>query len=560
MVQALEVPDYVSGSGIKLCIIDTGYDLGHEDLQTENISGDGPCQDVPCNWYEDPNSHGTHVAGTIGAIGGNDKGVVGVVRNGGMPLHIVRGLNGNGSGTWAGIIRGMQQCDESGANVVNMSLGGGYSRAMEDALDSIIANNDRILFVAAAGNGGNAGYLYPASFDSPGMMSVASVDKYKNRSSFSQYNDQVDISAPGSSVLSTVPGNKYATYSGTSMATPHVAAVAALIWSHHSRKTAAEIRDALESSAEDLGTYGRDDYYGNGLVNTKAALDALSEGWPSVSPAPTTVPTQAPIVSCTDSPLAIVWKGNKRKCRWVGNAPNRCNNPQFHSHCPSTCGCGKYNCIDSLATFVWLRKEVDCEWLRNLEQKKREKRCTKKRIRKTCRETCKFCSRENKILDFDEVDASVPVQYFRTDINVENWYVIDGAMNYPDSGYDHGTISEPNVGFNGFANPMTISCPGGSFDLLSIWLTPAWDENLEVSLDGYRNGSLSTSFSAVLESPTIPTFFKTDLETFKNVDSIVISSNPNHVAVDELMIEVSSPCIFEMIQYTPSNGTAAAAL
>jgi len=306
LVNAMNVPDYVVGSGIKVCIIDTGYDLGHTDLPTNDIDGNGPCSDNPCNWYKDPHGHGTHVAGTIAAIGGNDQGVVGVIRNGSVPLHIVRALNQYGSGSTSSILTAMQQCDEAGANVVNMSLGTGvFPRAVKDAFDEIVANNDRILFVAAAGNSGSNMHFWPASFDSPQMMSVAALDANSVRTSFSTFNNQVDIAAPGLGVLSTMPGNTYRSMSGTSMASPHVAGVAALIWSHFPYMSVARIREALEVTAIDLGKEGRDNYHGHGLVDTQAALLYLGHSKsPSMSPAPTRTysdsPSSYPTIS--DSP------------------------------------------------------------------------------------------------------------------------------------------------------------------------------------------------------------------------------------------------------------------
>merc|ERR1712232_1383543 len=133
-----------------------------------------------------------------------------------------------------------------------------------------------VLFVAAAGNGGNSGYLYPASYGA--LMSVAALDSNQNRASFSQYNDQVEISAPVVSVESTLPDDSYAAWSGTSMATPHVAGVAGLLWMHFPQCKNYQIRNVLLATAKDRGSSGCDNYYGTGLVQAKDAYDLLSEG------------------------------------------------------------------------------------------------------------------------------------------------------------------------------------------------------------------------------------------------------------------------------------------
>eukprot|EP01083_Nonionella_stella_P097120 273013_1 len=144
----------------------------------------------------------------------NDQGVVGVVSSGLMPMHIERALNSDGSGYASWALQSMKNCVEAGAKVVNMGLGGGYTPIYDSYLNDLVDSGTEVLFVAAAGNRGDDSYGYPASVDSNLMMSVASVGKDSRRSNFSQYNDQVDIAAPGRFVQSTIPGNGYATLSG----------------------------------------------------------------------------------------------------------------------------------------------------------------------------------------------------------------------------------------------------------------------------------------------------------------------------------------------------------
>ena len=273
MVQADIVSDQFI-SNRKVCIVDTGYDLGHEDLIDAGVTGDdGYGSNDTGNWYNDGHGHGTHVAGTISAIGGNNTGVVGVTGSGQLQLHIVKVFNDSGSWAYGSdLVAAVDQCVTAGANVISMSLGGsGSSSAEQNAFDQALANG--VLSIAAAGNDGNSSMSYPASYNS--VMSVAAVDSSKNVASFSQFNSQVEIAAPGVGVNSTLPNNTYDAWSGTSMATPHVSGVAALVWSHHTECNASQIRNALNMTSEDRGSAGRDNYYGYGIVKAKAAIDAI---------------------------------------------------------------------------------------------------------------------------------------------------------------------------------------------------------------------------------------------------------------------------------------------
>lgn len=276
MVKALQVPDNLV-SNRKVCILDTGYTLNHPDLINSGVTGDdGYDNNDTGNWYEDGNGHGTHVAGTIAAVGGNNQGVVGVNRNGQLKLHIVKVFNN--AGNWAygsDLIAAINQCKAAGANVTSMSLGGsGQSTAERTAFEQSYAAG--MLHIAAAGNAGNSSLSYPASYDA--VVSVAAVDSNSAKASFSQYNNQVEIAAPGVGVNSTWRDGGYKSISGTSMATPHVSGVAALVWSHYPQCSNMQIRNALNKTALDKGTAGRDVNFGFGIINAKAAYDYLAAG------------------------------------------------------------------------------------------------------------------------------------------------------------------------------------------------------------------------------------------------------------------------------------------
>merc|ERR1711862_528720 len=264
---------------IKVCVADTGYDLGHEDTpKGGDVTGTDNPEYSNDKWDQDPHGHGTHCSGTVSAIGGNNKGVVGVIPNNAgerFQLVIANSLTGRGSGSGSGILAGVTTCVENGAKVVSLSLGGYYYSSISEAFYEKLYEEQGILFVAAAGNGGNSRKLYPASY--PSLMSVAAIDSNKNKASFSTFNDQVEISAPGVSIESSLPGNRYAKWSGTSMATPHVAGVAGLLWMYFPECENYQIRNVLLATTEDLGSNGCDDYYGFGVVRAKSAYELLSK-------------------------------------------------------------------------------------------------------------------------------------------------------------------------------------------------------------------------------------------------------------------------------------------
>jgi len=394
-----------SGEGVKVCIIDTGYYADHEDLKdvADGVTGMSQVDD---DWTRDGYGHGSHVAGTIGALN-NGLGVVGV-SPGAVDFHIVKIFDDNGA--WVSqahasdLVEAIYNCQDNGANVISMSLSGESSNAKEEMAFNELYD-DGILHVAAAGNHQleDPGALhYPASYSS--VISVAAIDSDLVVADFSAQNTPIELAAPGVGVLSTIPyletntvsvdgtnynvnhvefsaygsvngnlvngglctsmgswtgmvvlcsrgeisfydkvmnvqnsggvaaiiynnvpnedlyatlgeGNTsdivavstsletgetlltkvglpttitsiidkpasgYEAWGGTSMATPHVAGVAALIWSYDLNWTNVEIRDALDQTAQDLGESGRDIAYGFGLVKAANALDLLADDW-----------------------------------------------------------------------------------------------------------------------------------------------------------------------------------------------------------------------------------------------------------------------------------------
>jgi thermitase len=250
-------------------IVDTGIDNAHEDLAGKTVA----CASVrlltnrvregSCN---DDNDHGTHVAGTIAAKANNSVGVAGVSYN--SNLAICKALNALGSGTTAGVANCITYLAGKGVKIISMSLGGGSSTTLQSAVRNATASGS--LIIAAAGNDGDATLNYPAAYAE--VVSVAATDRNDARASFSNANSDVEIAAAGVNVLSTKRGGGYVAFSGTSMATPHVAGVAALIAAKNPSFSPTQIRSKLGTSVDDLGPAGRDPQFGFGRVNLVKAL------------------------------------------------------------------------------------------------------------------------------------------------------------------------------------------------------------------------------------------------------------------------------------------------
>lgn len=271
---------HTGSSSVYVGIIDEGAKFDHEDL-SGNIKNPGEFGktagvDDDGNGYIDDiygwdfagndkttydgtgDDHGTHVAGTIGALGGNGKGVAGVNWN--VTMISAKFLGANG-GTTANAVKAVDYITDlktrRGLNIVatnNSWGGGGYSQALYDAIER--ANQAGILFIAAAGNGNQGGKAinidsrpsYPASYNNSNIISVAAISSNGAIASFSNYGTiSVDLGAPGVGIYSTLPSG-YGSYSGTSMATPHVTGAAALYKSTHAAATAVDIKSAILGS------------------------------------------------------------------------------------------------------------------------------------------------------------------------------------------------------------------------------------------------------------------------------------------------------------------------
>jgi subtilisin family serine protease len=406
---------YNHGVNRTICLIDSGYDLHNDDLPSGGVSGAFDMQGSG-DWYVDETGHGTHVAGTIAALA-NGKGVVGLIpRPLDVNLFIVKvfGKDPNsGESTWtssSNLIAALDRCEDAGATIVNMSLGGPEKAWAERRAFARAAQRGMLLVAAAGNDGPDAPPSYPAFY--PSVISVGAVDANNELASFSQHDREVELVAPGVDVLSTVPADSgrlallaakgigqlaadplegsalgevsgtflscglaqsicpaqgqicliqrgentfadkvphcqegggigavivnnepgsfagtlgdqpgtipvvglpqeagpilaalpsgqaitltvaassYGLKSGTSMATPHVVGVAALVWSYHPDCSAQALRQALDLSALDLGSPGRDPLFGFGLVQAQAAkvfLDRKSCGRPSLPALP----------------------------------------------------------------------------------------------------------------------------------------------------------------------------------------------------------------------------------------------------------------------------------
>ncbi len=290
-INATAAWDITTGSAsVVVGVVDTGVDYNHPDLAANMWSNPGAKGHPDCAAGthgfnaitntcdpQDDHSHGTHVAGTIGAVGNNGLGVAGV--NWTTSIMALKFIASSGYGTTADAIQAIEfavQAKIDGVNVrvLNNSWGGGpFSKALLDEINR--ANENDILFVAAAGNDGTSNDVYPhypSNYATPNMISVAATDNRDNTAWFTNYGPTtVHLGAPGVSTYSTVPGSGYASYSGTSMASPHVAGVAALILAQSPGLTTAEVKAEILDNTDPVASLSGKTITG-GRLNAARAL------------------------------------------------------------------------------------------------------------------------------------------------------------------------------------------------------------------------------------------------------------------------------------------------
>ncbi len=264
----------MGNTGVVVAVLDTGLDKSHPDignyLQGWDFSnGDNEPEDLSqCG-------HGTHVAGTVGAIADNGVGVAGVAQTTILPVKVLEYTNPlyGCTGSFADIANGITWSADQGADIISMSLGcfGCSDQSVVDAIDYATAAGS--LVIVAAGNDGANSLGFPANVAN--AMSVAAHDSNGNKASFSNYGSGLDITGPGVGIVSTTGGG-YATWDGTSMATPHVSGVAALVLAAGGSYTPQQLRDHLKATATDLGMSAAQQ--GAGAVNACNAVGGVDCG------------------------------------------------------------------------------------------------------------------------------------------------------------------------------------------------------------------------------------------------------------------------------------------
>lgn len=309
MIDAAGGWDYTTGSGnVIIAVIDTGVNYTNLDLSGRLVGG----YDFVNNDYDpfDDNGHGTHVAGIIAATGNNGNGIAGLDWQAKiMPIKV---LDASGSGSDLNVYYGILYAVDNGASIINLSLAlDSYSALVAAAVD--YANSRGVTVVAASGNT-NSTVNYPAAL--PQVIAVGAVDNSENRAFYSNYGSALDVVAPGNNVLSTEgSGLNYRT--GTSMAAPQVTGLASLLKSIRPM-TPAQIKTTIETTSKDLGANGWDQYFGNGLIQVRHAIEWLmgrlkaassrpdsEEDAPPAIVYPTFTPTITPTFTPTVTPSQI---------------------------------------------------------------------------------------------------------------------------------------------------------------------------------------------------------------------------------------------------------------
>ena len=308
-IDAPEAWDRETGDpSVIIAVVDTGIDWNHPDLTLPIWTNEGEIQgdsiDNDGNGYvddvrgwdfvsvspeyvypgEDPgpsdnnpmdfHGHGTHCSGIIGATTNNSEGIAGICWH--CRIMAVRAgykdTSGYGSLAYSDITSAIIYASDNGADIINMSFGGSSSSTLQNAID--YAHAAGVILIAAAGNDSGTYLSYPAGYDS--VLAVSAFDHNDNKASFSTYGHWIDVAAPGVSIYSTYFDDTYATFSGTSMAAPHVCGVAGLILSHNPPFSNEEVRQILRVSADDVSTTGWDEESGYGRINAYNALQISS--------------------------------------------------------------------------------------------------------------------------------------------------------------------------------------------------------------------------------------------------------------------------------------------
>ncbi len=327
---------FTGSKNVVVAVIDTGIDWTHPDL-VDNLytnaaevagngkddDGNGFVDDIH-GWNfnantansSDDHDHGTHCAGTIGAMGNNSQGVAGVNWN--VTLMPIKFLSASGSGSSEGAINSINYARQMKVNIMSNSWGGGgFSQIMQDSITA--ARDQGILFVAAAGNDAadnDASASYPASYPVDNVVSVAASDNQDKIANFSNYGKtKVHVAAPGVRILSTTKGGKYAAFSGTSMATPHVAGIAALLMSADSTLRYSDLKERLIRTSTPVAGLKKK-VVAKGRVNAWNALNNIIP--PSDEPAenlwvdqPASAESEHPYKDKTDQAVTLSFPGAK---------------------------------------------------------------------------------------------------------------------------------------------------------------------------------------------------------------------------------------------------------
>ncbi len=293
--------DSAQGSGVTIAILDTGVDGTHPDLAPRMVAG----WDMYGNTADSSDlcGHGTAVAGSAAAAGNNATGVAGVSGQSKiMPLRIAYKNTTDGLcyAYASTIASGVTYAADHGAKVVNVSFSNAASSTAVQSAGNYLKSKGGLLFVSANNNNRDEGFT-----PSTALIAVSSTDSADNRSSFSSYGAFVSLAAPGSNIYTTNKGGSYGGWNGTSFSSPVAAGAAALVMSANPSLTADQVQNILFSTAVDLGTAGRDIYFGYGRVNAAAAV-AAAKSMPAADTMAPTVSIAAPLGSSTVSGLVSV--------------------------------------------------------------------------------------------------------------------------------------------------------------------------------------------------------------------------------------------------------------